>query len=66
MVDNAGDNGGAKSCTLPYSQADKELGGIKDDGVDARPLLEEGAGSSQHQLGPVLTRQYGLPRVLNL
>ena len=39
---------------------------VKDDGVDACPLLEEGAGSSEDKLGSVFPGQDGLPRVFNL
>ena len=66
MVDNAGDNGGPQGRPLPHTQTDKQLGGVEDDGVDACPLLEEGTGSRQDQLRPVLARQDSFPRVLNL
>lgn len=66
MVDDASDNGGAQGCTLTHPKTDKQLGRIEDDGVDATPLLEEGAGYCQDQLGPVPASHDGLPGVLDL
>ena len=66
VVDDASDNGGCQGGSLALPQAHKQLWGVEDDGVDARPLLEEGAGSCQDQLGPVLAGDNGLPGVLDL
>lgn len=66
MVDDASDDGGPQGCTLPHPKTDKQLGRIEDDGVDATPLLEEGAGYGQDQLGPVPASHDGLPGVLDL
>ena len=66
VVDDASDNGGPQGCPLAHPKTDKQLGCIEDDGVDATPLLEEGAGYGQDQLGPVPASHDGLPGVLYL
>ena len=66
MVDDASHNGGPEGRTLTHPKTDKQLWSIEDDGVDATPLLEEGAGYCQNQLWPIPSSHDCLPGVLNL
>ena len=66
MVDDASYNGGPQGRTLAHPKTDKQLRSIEDDGVDATPLLEEGAGYCQNQLWPILASHDCPPRVLDL